>query len=92
MEEVRCRLKREEGKLVEIRLVYDEERCRVVHAVLEGEFFADPGIEEEVARLPGLDVREALERLRKAIHHYFVAPAEDVSECIDSVAESIRCR
>ncbi len=77
---IECRLRRTGGKLVEgyARITRD---CRVLELRLEGEFFADPELDEKMEEVRGLDAEETLKRLEEILQETHAEPYDDILSC-----------
>ena len=78
---IECRYRRQGGKLVECSAIL--RGCKVEDIRIEGEFFADPELDEKVESVKGLEAREALQRLRETLREAHAEPLEDIEACIE---------
>ena len=79
--QVECRVRRIPGKLVEGRAVLTKD-CRILELQLDGEFFADPELDEKLTTLIGRDARNALQEIENILREVHAEPHEDIASCI----------
>ena len=79
--QVECRVRRIPGKLVEGRVVLTKD-CRILELRLDGEFFADPELDEKLATLIGRDARSALQEIEDILRDVYAEPYEDIASCV----------